>query len=409
MEIWTILKDAFNYSISDEGRLKNNITGYLLKQKIDRYGYPTISYVNNVGKKRYRTIHRLVADNFIPNDNPAFQVNHKDGNKLNTRLSNFEWVTGKDNIIHSYETGLNGNTTAVTVTDLKNGKKYNYRSIKDLGRNIGISGVALIPYIKNSKNVPILDRYVIEIKDESLLSSRSNSRNFGIKIYLLDEIENKFYEYPSINLVIYHTGIKSLPLFSNDKNVKVSIIGYQISNNSDLIDVNQPVNIEELRIKREKYLSSPYIPRAEYYLLYNYYTKEEIKFNSHKEITDYINTKVENKVRRGDVVASAKSSIKYGRTGLIRGYGIRRSDVPFEWYPYKEEMIVCSQLNVRSHVVIYKVWKGSEYKMCLGHKALCDFLDYRYDRSWSNFMLHKESRFFNIPNLRIERLNKPIP
>jgi hypothetical protein len=52
-------------------------------------------------------VHLLVARTFIPNPKNKPQVNHKDGNKLNNNVSNLEWVTNAENVIHSRITGLN--------------------------------------------------------------------------------------------------------------------------------------------------------------------------------------------------------------------------------------------------------------------------------------------------------------
>lgn len=103
-EIWKIVKKSTYkvYEVSSHGRLKITLIKSGKIVRLD-FGQHTIRYTS-FGGLGYA--HRVVAEAFIPNPENKPQVNHKDGNKHNNHISNLEWVTASENIIHSFKTGL---------------------------------------------------------------------------------------------------------------------------------------------------------------------------------------------------------------------------------------------------------------------------------------------------------------
>ena len=77
---------------------------YLLTETA-KDGYKRIVLMKDGIKKRYQA-HRLVALTFIPNPDNKSIINHIDGNKGNNIVSNLEWCTASENMIHADNTGL---------------------------------------------------------------------------------------------------------------------------------------------------------------------------------------------------------------------------------------------------------------------------------------------------------------
>lgn len=100
-EIWKEIKGYEGlYAISDRGRVKSLKSGRVLKPGINSNGYELVVLCKN-GKQKNYTVHRLVAEAFIPNTDNLLQVNHIDECKTNNDVSNLEWVTASQNMKHS--------------------------------------------------------------------------------------------------------------------------------------------------------------------------------------------------------------------------------------------------------------------------------------------------------------------
>lgn len=65
-----------------------------------------VVHLNKYGSRKVASVHRLVAESFIPNLNNLPCINHKDGNKDNNCVDNLEWCTYSENNIHAIKNGL---------------------------------------------------------------------------------------------------------------------------------------------------------------------------------------------------------------------------------------------------------------------------------------------------------------
>lgn len=103
-EKWCPVNEFPNYQISDQGRVKSNITGQILRPRNCR-GYNRVTMYKD-GHRSDKFIHRLVGETFIDNPLNKKEINHIDGDKLNNSVMNLEWCTRSENIKHAFTTNL---------------------------------------------------------------------------------------------------------------------------------------------------------------------------------------------------------------------------------------------------------------------------------------------------------------
>lgn len=145
LNIKQIIRFEGIYSISDCGKVFNQTKQ--LKTYFTRTGYECVKLTDRDGKKSHKTIHRLVAEHFIPNPLQKSEVNHIDGNKANNCISNLEWVTSSENKRHALQTGLKVYNNPTSGKKLGKTSKYHnvgwdksrkrwYAAIRHQGVNI---------------------------------------------------------------------------------------------------------------------------------------------------------------------------------------------------------------------------------------------------------------------------------
>lgn len=152
LEIWRHIPGYKGlYEASNFGRIKalathNHKYDIIFSLVPHKSGYYYICLRKN-GKTKSMSVHRLVAKAFHKCPNKNLQVNHKDGNKINNRMENLEWVTKAKNIQHTFThlgrkpTNLGiirgNNHLSKAVLCVNTGKIY--LCAKDAGDDLGLN------------------------------------------------------------------------------------------------------------------------------------------------------------------------------------------------------------------------------------------------------------------------------
>lgn len=180
-EVWKDI-DGFSYQVSNTGKIKSlgryipyvdGRTGKLckrwskeriLKSSIGTSGYPTTHIYTDEPIRHTVMIHRLVAEYFVEKVEGKGFVNHIDGNKTNNDVTNLEWVTFSENILHAVDTGL-----LRKRGEDSNFAKLTERQVKEI--------ISLRKYDPRKYSCKVIsDRYSISEKYVSYLSSSKSTR-----------------------------------------------------------------------------------------------------------------------------------------------------------------------------------------------------------------------------------------
>ena len=129
----------YEYVVSENGEVFRKGNTKPLKPDIGAMGHKRVT-LSHLGKTARFLVHRMVAECYIPNPLNLPFINHIDHNPENNSISNLEWCTHAENMLHCHKHGrcsnLKASEKAKEVTKTRILKKFQ----EMLGVNlIGIS------------------------------------------------------------------------------------------------------------------------------------------------------------------------------------------------------------------------------------------------------------------------------
>ena len=156
-----------NYTITEEGEVRNIKRDMVRKQIVNGYGYKQLSLCNK-GVQITSCIHRLIYECFVMKDGDVMPeiIDHKDNNKLNNNISNLRPSTLQENSRNRV---------------MKHNKQSGHKNIKitkygnfEVQINIGYK----VTYSKTHKTLPL----AIADRDAKLLLYHGEFANNGVVI-----------------------------------------------------------------------------------------------------------------------------------------------------------------------------------------------------------------------------------
>ena len=199
---------------SKEGDLIWSVSGEKVEQTVSTHW----SYLVVVRKGRPELlVHRFLALTFleVPDNYEELVVDHLDGNKLNNRIDNLEWVTRSENAIRAYKNGLRTDNRLVFCKDLRTGEERCFYSLNECARFLLVNGGAITEYLNKKQYAPFKYYFVLRFSDGEYpnigIESIGLARNGDYKEVAVEYVnENVFVLFRSHAEASAYTGVNRI-------------------------------------------------------------------------------------------------------------------------------------------------------------------------------------------------------
>lgn len=174
-EVWKNIPRYEGYQASNLGRIRTyNKTTYTKRHGIRHWGNRVLKYKSNSTKTGYRVdlwkngkphtllVARLVATTFLEDlIETNMTANHKNGNRLDNRVENLEWLSRSENIKYGFENGQYKQHETVLFNDTE---YHKFRSKSLAGAFLNRNHSYISNCIKNNRKIYSKDGIEYKVK-----------------------------------------------------------------------------------------------------------------------------------------------------------------------------------------------------------------------------------------------------
>lgn len=209
-EVWRNIPGMEGYQASSLGRIKGKKGVILYQSKAPTTkGYYKNVHLSVNGWSKLLGVHRLVCLAFHPlpsdADTVTYEPNHIDGDKLNNRADNLEWMTRSQNVKHAFESGLCQVGIRIKAKNIISGEELNFNSLSSAARGFKKSRQEMRLILTKHKNIPLNGEWVFEADDSS---DKKLARHQAVAIQAKDYRTNEVLIFRDATAAGHHTGVQ---------------------------------------------------------------------------------------------------------------------------------------------------------------------------------------------------------
>ena len=181
--------DNKDLAVSYNSEILNLRTGKILAQRPDISDKCYVYFSKPEEKTKAYLAHRVIGITLIGRPSRhldknynELEINHIDGNRLNNRISNLEWVTGKENTLHCHLSGFNPRDKSVIARNVLTGKELYFTSSKNCADTFGIHRATFWKHLEKGNSGKFhKDMYVFKYNDDTpwVILERTCLKNLG--------------------------------------------------------------------------------------------------------------------------------------------------------------------------------------------------------------------------------------